>query len=147
MENGRTENFETWIKAQTDPAKLLVIDDDENDLELFNKYSAPFHCQMTSVNKGEIGLELVKTNRFRMVFVDWKLNCDLQGLDLFRALKNSTKIIRDSVPIVILSGYIDSKMAIDLSQIGFSVLIQKPECFNEQFFKEMFLLFNIPKIR
>jgi DNA-binding response OmpR family regulator len=141
MSAGRTANFELWLRSQMEPAKLLLVEDEEGVQMLVRDLSAAYHCEWSMADNGERGYDLAVNGDFRLIFVDIMLPSGMNGLELVRRLKD--KDVKSAM--VVISGYISSEVIWVVSKLGFVPLVTKPTCFDQKFMDDMFMAFNIPK--
>lgn len=107
-------------------AKLLVVDDDPSVSEVLCEglRIAGYDCE--TANNGEEALERFKENNFQVVLSD--INMPGQnGIDLLHAVKK----INEDVDVVMVTGVINTDMAVHSMSIGASDYITKPFNFEE----------------
>jgi DNA-binding NtrC family response regulator len=120
----RRSTLLTW--SETNPGiqkkiRLLVIDDDAGVRKLMRRYFDPMGYSVTTVKNGVEGLERIENEPF-----------DLVLLDLAMPVMNGPAFIREmrkthaNIPIIIVSGYPDSKQMMEASRFGPLTLIPKP---------------------
>ncbi len=109
-----------WLsqKVVVGVANILVIDDDKIIRVLFGKILVELGHNVTVVADSSEGLELVKKHDFDIVFLDLKIP-KIDGAELFRQIK----IVKPTLPVVIVTGYPDSElMARALAQGPFGIM-------------------------
>ncbi|MFB8787405.1 MAG: response regulator [Potamolinea sp.] len=108
--------------------KILLIEDDEQDIELIEIYLAraknfPFHLE--SAMSVQQGLEYLKQQEIDIILSDLSLP-DAQGLDSFQQIHAQYP----EVPIVILSGLDDEETAVTALSLGAQDYLIKGNCIN-----------------
>ncbi|MBN9485084.1 MAG: DNA-binding response regulator [Bacteroidetes bacterium 43-93] len=78
--------------------KVLIIEDDKNIIDLLTIHLADLHCDVTTVSKGQEGLDLSKEQRFDLVILDIMLP-GLNGMEVCRRIRKDDR----HTPIMILS--------------------------------------------
>lgn len=141
MNEGRSSNFEVWLRSQTEPAHLLLVEDSEDICKIMRGMSRDYHCILETVPDAPSGLALAARKPFRLILVDIYLQGDMTGVQMVQALKAQGC----KVPVVIVSGYVSMEIFDTVSEFGFVPVVKKPGCFTQKFIEEMFLAFNIPK--
>lgn len=102
-------------------AKILVIDDSLDICQLLDRFlTKKGHEVLTSIS-GKNGLELVKKNSFDLIFCDFKLR-EMDGRDVL----NKVKEISPSSQVVIITGYADVKIAVEVIKSGALDYLTKP---------------------
>ncbi|MCG3146787.1 MAG: Regulator of RpoS [Verrucomicrobiae bacterium] len=115
------------VSAASSPAKLecfhvLVIDDNEIDREIIIHHLGkawPFEREMatdTAAN-GHEALELMRTKRFALIVLDWKLP-GLGGGDVLRVMRKTG--IR--IPVIVMSGLHRDQITEKLDALGAAFL-------------------------
>ncbi len=84
---------------------ILVIDDDETICSLFKDILEDVVNMVTTTNESSKGLELVKDQDFRLVFLDLMMP-GMDGSELFREIR----ALKPELPVVIITGYPDSDL-------------------------------------
>jgi twitching motility two-component system response regulator PilG len=79
---------------------ILVVDDSESVRLLMAAQLAPCQFHVDYAETGEKALELVKENRYELVFLDVML----PGIDGFDVCKKIKKNLQPNVPVVLLTG-------------------------------------------
>ncbi|MCX8182664.1 MAG: response regulator [Candidatus Methanomethyliaceae archaeon] len=104
-----------------EPARILVIDDDENILysikEILSKEGYIVHTAIS----GEEALQKLKDNFYNLVIIDIRLP-DIDGLELIKKFKDTLPKMRK----VIITGYASLENAIKAINLGANVYIMKP---------------------
>lgn len=138
------KNFQIWLNEQTRPRRLLLIDDSVEDCVLIQKYTLRFHCEWSvanSMDTAAFSLEVEKSRGgFSLIFLDLNLGAPENGIRMFRAIKENWP----KIPVVVLSGHLSTDSINQITSIGFAIFAQKPKCFTDAYFDELFHIMNIP---
>jgi len=100
---------------------ILVIDDEVDICLLLKKFLERKGYFVTSVHKGTDGLKAVTKTAFDLVISDFRLP-DYNGLDLLKEIKAT----RPAVPVIIITGYSDIRMAVEVIKYGAYDYVTKP---------------------
>ena len=100
---------------------IFIIDDDMDMCQLLSNFLKRKGFTASSASSGKKGLEAVKENRFDLVLCDFRLG-DMDGKEVLQQIK----AIDPSLPVVILTGYSDVKMAVEVMRLGAFDYITKP---------------------
>jgi two-component system cell cycle sensor histidine kinase/response regulator CckA len=95
------------------PAKIIMIDDDENILELYNRAFNRKGHQTTSAGSLKDALEELSKHVFDVALVDMNIP-GTDGISIIQAIRNAGY----SIPVIILSGAIDCIDAQELESLG-----------------------------
>ena len=102
-------------------AKLLVVDDDKNLLELIRTRLKAANYEVTTALLGEEALEAVKGGSFDLSIVDLKL-ADHDGISLMEQLHS----VNPDIPVIILTGHASIEGAVEAMQKGAYTYLTKP---------------------
>src|SRR3990170_7150325 len=102
-------------------AKILVVDDDKNLLELARTKLNAATYEVTTALQGEEALEIVKGGSFDLSIVDLKL-ADQDGISLMEKLHS----VNPDMPVIILTGYASVEGAVEAMQKGAYTYLTKP---------------------
>lgn len=106
--------------------KILVIDDN-NDLRMLMKSLLSRNgYEVFVASCGLQGLSLLKQNEIDLVLCDFRLN-DMDGRSVLIAIKE----INPATPVIIITGYSDIRIAIEVMRLGATDYIIKPLITNE----------------
>ena len=103
------------------PPKVLVIDDDELALRLFETVIAGLGCDVLSTADGPQGLELFRKKKPDLVVLDLALPT-MNGLEVLRELRK----LDDHVKIMVVTGYGSDESAEVAARYGVREFIIKP---------------------
>jgi two-component system response regulator HydG len=101
--------------------KILIIDDEVNVALLLSKFLTRNGFDVTTASTGMSGMEFLKNGSFDLVLCDFRLE-DTDGREM---LKN-IKIQYPKTGVIIITGYSDIKMAVELIKMGAYDYITKP---------------------
>jgi two-component system response regulator HydG len=100
---------------------ILVIDDEVDICLLLKRFLERKGFIVTTVHKGSDGLKAVSKTAFDLVISDFRLP-DYNGLDLLKEIK----ALRPAVPFIIITGYSDIRMAVEVIKYGAFDYVTKP---------------------
>src|ERR1700744_2297862 len=101
--------------------KILIIDDEVNVALLLSKFLTRNGFDVQTASNGTAGMEFLKNEEFNLVLCDFRLE-DTDGREM---LKN-IKIQYPKTGVIIITGYSDIKMAVELIKMGAYDYITKP---------------------
>lgn len=101
--------------------RILIIDDEVNVALLLSKFLTRNGFDVVTASNGASGLESLKNDEFNLVLCDYRLE-DTDGREILRSIK--TNYPRTGV--IIITGYSDIKMAVELIKMGAYDYITKP---------------------
>ncbi len=108
-----------------DTIKILLIEDDELTSDMISKYLEDCNFSIEAVFSAIEGLEKIKRNRYDLILLDINLP-DFDGYEFLKSLRKKI-----STPVIILSGYSDTKSKILAFKYGASDYMVKPIDFEE----------------
>ncbi len=114
------DSIDEWLQRNSvgTKATILVVDDEEMIRTLFKETLEELGHTVMLAGDALAGLELVKKGDFALVFLDLKMP-GMDGAELFRQMK----MVKPRLPVIIITGYPDSKMmARALAQGPFGVM-------------------------
>ena len=100
---------------------ILLVDDDEAILQSMGMLLRQDDFAITTATSGEEAIELLKNNRFDLVFTDLSMS----GLDGIQVLKEAKKT-NPFTGVIILTGYGDMSSAIEALRLGADDYLLKP---------------------
>jgi len=101
--------------------KILIIDDEVNVALLLSKFLTRNGFDVQTASNGTAGMECLKNGEFNLVLCDFRLE-DTDGREI---LKN-IKMYYPKTGVIIITGYSDIKMAVELIKMGAYDYITKP---------------------
>ncbi|OOG73760.1 sigma-54 dependent transcriptional regulator [Algoriphagus sp. A40] len=102
-------------------AKILVIDDSLDICQLLDRFLTKKGHEVQTAISGKNGLEMVKRNSFDLIFCDFKLR-EMDGRDVLKKAKE----LSPSTQVVIITGYADVKIAVEVIKNGAFDYLTKP---------------------
>lgn len=101
--------------------KILVIDDNADICFLLSRYLSKNGFETEVANTGKEAIKRFNKSTFDLVLCDFRLP-DADGLEMIQALKK----IDPSIPIIIITGYSDVKLAVEVMKKGAFEYVTKP---------------------
>lgn len=101
--------------------KILIIDDEVNVALLLSKFLTRNGFDVTTASTGTIGMEYLKNGNFNLVLCDFRLE-DTDGREMLKNIKTQYP----KTGVIIITGYSDIKMAVELIKMGAYDYITKP---------------------
>jgi two-component system, NtrC family, response regulator HydG len=101
--------------------KILIIDDEVNVALLLSKFLTRNGFEVTTASTGTTGMEYLKNGDFNLVLCDFRLE-DTDGREMLRNIKTQYP----KTGVIIITGYSDIKMAVELIKMGAYDYITKP---------------------
>ena len=101
--------------------KILIIDDEVNVALLLSKFLTRNGFDVTTASNGTNGMEYLKNGNFDLVLCDFRLE-DTDGREMLKNIKTQYP----KTGVIIITGYSDIKMAVELIKMGAYDYITKP---------------------
>ncbi|MES2872453.1 MAG: sigma-54 dependent transcriptional regulator [Bacteroidota bacterium] len=101
--------------------KILIIDDEINIGIILSKFLTRNGFEVATSTNGTHALELMSKETFNLVLCDFRLE-DTDGREMLRKIKNSYP----DTGVIIITGYSDIKLAVELIKMGAYDYITKP---------------------
>ncbi|GAA3970783.1 sigma-54-dependent transcriptional regulator [Mucilaginibacter dorajii] len=101
--------------------KILIIDDEVNVALLLSKFLIRNGFDVSTASSGNAGMEALKSGEFNLVLCDFRLE-DTDGREMLRNIKTQYP----KTGVIIITGYSDIKMAVELIKMGAYDYITKP---------------------
>lgn len=101
--------------------KILIIDDEVNVALLLSKFLTRNGFDVSTASSGTSGMEALKNDEFNLVLCDFRLE-DTDGREMLRNIKTQYP----KTGVIIITGYSDIKMAVELIKMGAYDYITKP---------------------
>ncbi|MCW3074484.1 MAG: sigma-54-dependent Fis family transcriptional regulator [Flaviaesturariibacter sp.] len=101
--------------------KILIIDDDRDMCLLLKRFLTRHGFEVLEAYSGKKALELLETVQPDLVMCDFRLE-DMEGNVLLVKIKD----IYPQVPVIIITGYSDIKIAVEVMKMGAYDYITKP---------------------
>jgi two-component system, NtrC family, response regulator HydG len=101
--------------------KILIIDDDMDMCQLLSRFLQRKGFETVTASNGSKGIAAFREGQFDLVFCDFRLG-DKEGVEVLKDLKQ----INHTVQVIIITGYSDIKMAVEVIRLGAFDYITKP---------------------
>lgn len=101
--------------------KILIIDDEVNIGLLLSKFLNRNGFEVTNAISGNSGMEIMASEKFDLVLCDYRLD-DTDGKEILIKVKENYP----STGVIIITGYSDIKLAVELIKLGAYDYITKP---------------------
>src|SRR5690606_33353567 len=101
--------------------KVLVIDDEVNIGLLLTRFLSKHDFDVSTAVSGAKALELLKEQFFDLILCDFRLE-DTDGKEMLAKIKE----MYPSTIVIIITGYSDIKMAVEMIKMGAYDYISKP---------------------
>ncbi len=102
-------------------SKILVIDDDLDICMLLKRFLAKHQFEVQVANNGKDSLQVLQTFHPDLVLTDFKLG-DMTGGEILSKIKEK----HPHVPVIVITGYSDIKIAVDVMRLGAYDYVTKP---------------------
>ncbi|MGZ5304852.1 MAG: sigma-54-dependent transcriptional regulator, partial [Bacteroidia bacterium] len=99
--------------------KILIIDDEIDICLLLQEYLTQHGFNVSTVNSGLNALSLLEKEDFDLIITDFRLG-DIDGLELIIRIKDK------KVPVIMITGYSDIKIAVRIIKLGAYDYVTKP---------------------
>ena len=111
--------------GQEQPARVLVVDDNEINLEIITELLASFSLAVSTAANGLEALEAVKESRFDLILMDLQMP-EMDGLEATRAIRALTDHPVSKIPIIALTANAQQEDRVNCQQAGMDDFISKP---------------------
>lgn len=101
--------------------RVLIIDDDPDICLLLQKFLSKKGFETTAHHKGVRGIAAYKTGSFDAVICDYRLG----DMDAIRVI-SEIREINPAAPIIVITGYSDTRTAVEVMKLGARDYISKP---------------------
>ncbi len=101
--------------------KLLIIDDEINTANLLSRFLTRNGFEVMTAASGAAAAEILKSHEFTLVLCDFRLE-DTDGREVLKRIKQQYP----ETGVIIITGYSDIKMAVELIKMGAYDYITKP---------------------
>src|SRR5919202_2966730 len=102
-------------------SKILVIDDDVDMCLLLKRFLSKNGYEVTLAHNGKKALEELENGEPNLVLCDFRLE-DIDGKELLIKIKERYP----RTPVIIVTGYSDIKVAVDVMKLGAYDYVTKP---------------------
>ena len=101
--------------------KILIIDDDMDMCQLLARFLQRKGFETATASNGSKGIAAFKEGHYDLVLCDFRLG-DKDGVEVLKEIKQ----VNHQVPVIIITGYSDIKMAVEVIRQGAFDYITKP---------------------
>ena len=101
--------------------KVLVIDDEQPTLFMFNLFLEAFGYQVITAQNADSGIALFEKERPSIVFTDIKMP-GMDGLDALKLLKSADP----DVQVIVMTGHGDQDLMTQAEKLDATAFIHKP---------------------
>jgi two-component system response regulator HydG len=101
--------------------KILIIDDEVNIGILLSKFLTSNGFEVSTCSNGKDAMDLMTRESFNLVLCDYRLT-DTDGREMLKNIKKTYP----STGVIIITGYSDIKLAVELVKMGAYDYITKP---------------------
>jgi two-component system response regulator HydG len=101
--------------------KILIIDDDRDMCMLLNRFLTRQHFEVVELYNGKKAIEYMERHKPDLVLCDFRLD-DMDG----KQLLIKTRELYPLVPFIIITGYSDVKLAVEVLKLGAFDYVTKP---------------------
>jgi two-component system cell cycle sensor histidine kinase/response regulator CckA len=106
--------------------KILVVDDDRVQLEVMQRLLEKLGYKVTTVESGEMALEVTNNVKFDLVVLDMVMPGGMDGAETYRRLLEKYP----EQKAIIVSGYAESERVADALEMGAGIFLKKPLTLN-----------------
>jgi two-component system response regulator HydG len=100
---------------------ILIVDDEVDICNLLERFLERNGFEVTTAHRGQDALKAISKTAFDLVISDFRLP-DFDGLDLLKEIKS----LRPAVSVIIITGYSDIRMAVEVIKYGAFDYVTKP---------------------
>ncbi|MBA2407385.1 MAG: sigma-54-dependent Fis family transcriptional regulator [Chitinophagales bacterium] len=101
--------------------KILIIDDDVDICSLLTRFLIKHNYEVEAVHAGNRGLEKLAEHPYDLVLCDFRLQ-DTDGRELLKKIKS----LHPKTSVIIITGYSDIKVAVEVVKLGAFDYVTKP---------------------
>jgi two-component system response regulator HydG len=105
----------------SEKSHVLIIDDEVDICALLKRFLERKDYTVDTCHKGEDGLRKIAKGSFDLVITDFRLP-GLSGLELLKEIK----ALKPSMPVIVITGYSDIRMAVEVIKYGAFDYVTKP---------------------
>ena len=104
--------------------KVLVVDDTEVNLHIFEALMAPYEVEVYCAKSGEKALDMMKNDTYNMVFLD-HLMPEMDGIETLNELRKINDYYKN-VSVIALTGNYSPTARAEYISLGFTDYLEKP---------------------
>lgn len=101
--------------------KILIIDDETDLRFVLKRFLTKHNYEVVEAATGKKALEILKSQEVNLILCDFKLD-DMDGATVLKAIKE----IDPAVPVIIITGYSNIKIAVEVMRLGALDYVTKP---------------------
>src|SRR5690606_12595059 len=101
--------------------RILIVDDEINIGLLLSKFLIRNGFEVSTSTSGSVAMELLSKDHYNLVLCDFRLE-DTDGREMLRKIKAAYP----ETGVIIITGYSDIKLAVELIKMGAYDYITKP---------------------
>ncbi|HKL02454.1 MAG TPA: sigma-54 dependent transcriptional regulator [Cryomorphaceae bacterium] len=101
--------------------RILIIDDEVEICQLLERFLSRKGYVVDTAYRGKDGLQKHRKNPYDLIITDFRLP-DISGLDLLKEAKS----IHRSIQVIVITGYSDIRMAVEVIKYGAFDYVTKP---------------------
>ena len=120
-QNRLPSNQEIMNSQQTEPVKILVVDDEKSMREFLEIMLEKDGYEVSCAENGEEALEVIRKKRFDLVITDIRMQ-PIDGLEVLR----QSKAISPNTAVIIISAYASAETAVVAMKEGAYDYLPKP---------------------
>jgi response regulator RpfG family c-di-GMP phosphodiesterase len=102
-------------------AKILVVDDSPDVIQLVSDFLAPYECEVYKASTGREAVDLLSDKNVEIAILDIKLP-DMDGISLL----DTIRLQDPTIAVVMITGYNDPDLIIEAMKKGASDFLMKP---------------------
>ena len=102
-------------------ARILIIDDDRDICTLLTRFLAKNNYEVDVAHSGKSAIEIVAQSTPDLILCDFRLD-DMTGKDILVKIKENNP----RLPVIIMTGYSDVRMAVTIMKLGAFDYVTKP---------------------
>ncbi len=101
--------------------KILIIDDETDLRFVLKRFLTKHNYEVVEAATGKKALEILRSQEVNLILCDFKLD-DMDGATVLKAIKE----IDAAVPVIIITGYSNIKIAVEVMRLGAIDYVTKP---------------------
>jgi len=101
--------------------KILIIDDDLDICTLLNRFLTRKGYVVVTANSGQSGISLAEAEKPGVILTDFRLG-DMEGSEVVQQIRERWP----HIPVLVMTGYSDIRMAVNVMKLGAFDYITKP---------------------
>ena len=113
--------MKTDTEPETQPARILVVDDDPGQRSLLNSFLSSQGFTIVTVDSGEKALEALRADHFELMISDVRMS-GISGLETLRRARHE----HASLPVLLVTAYADVRDAVGAIRDGALNYLSKP---------------------